>query len=175
MDAVNNGSKRKGQVVLVAGLILVALLAVGVAGVSTIGSMASGNVLTYDLSEPFVNAATANVNINAGDGNLTIDGNVEMGSRLIGGELQYLEKQGEPGVSVTTIDNQTAITLKAGDGVQPRLRLPWQACNGATEWQIHLNPALATDILAHSNGGNVKLDLSVCASPKFLLTPAAEI
>jgi hypothetical protein len=159
MESVNKGSKRKGQVVLVAGLILVVILAVGVAGVSTIGNMASGNVLTYDLSEPFVGAASAKVNIDPGDGNLTIDGQAKIGRQLVGGELQYLEKQGVPTVSVNTSTDQTAITLKAGDGAQPRLRLPWQACYGATEWQIHLNPALPSDILAHSDGGNVKLDL----------------
>jgi hypothetical protein len=29
----------------------------------------------------------------------------------------------------------------------------------ATAWQIHLNPTVVSDIIAHSGGGNVKLDL----------------
>ena len=43
---------------------------------------------------------------------------------------------------------------------QPWFRFPWAACNGATEWQIHLNPTVSSDITAHSDGGNVKLDLA---------------
>jgi DUF4097 and DUF4098 domain-containing protein YvlB len=50
--------------------------------------------------------------------------------------------------------------LKAGDSRQSWSRLPWAACNGATEWLIHLNPTVSSDITAHSDGGNVKLDLT---------------
>ena len=39
-------------------------------------------------------------------------------------------------------------------------RFPWSACNGYTEWQIHLNPTVSLDITAHSDGGNVKLNLA---------------
>lgn len=159
MNTSSKSSKGKGHVVLFAGLILLVLLAVAVAGVSAIGKIASGDVLTYALSEPLVNAETAKVNIDPGDGNLMIDGKADSGRESISGALQYHEKQGKPTVSVNTSDIQTTITLKAGDGNQPWLRLPWQGCNGATDWQVHLNPALASDILAHSDGGNVKLDL----------------
>ncbi len=38
--------------------------------------------------------------------------------------------------------------------------MPWAACNGATDWQIHLNPSVRFDITARSNGGNFKLDLA---------------
>jgi DUF4097 and DUF4098 domain-containing protein YvlB len=38
--------------------------------------------------------------------------------------------------------------------------LPWQTCIGATDWQIHLNPTVSSDITAHSDGGNVRLDLA---------------
>ena len=39
-------------------------------------------------------------------------------------------------------------------------RLPWQACLGANEWQIHINPAVPSDITAHTGGGNVNLNLA---------------
>jgi hypothetical protein len=32
--------------------------------------------------------------------------------------------------------------------------------NGATEWRIQLNSAVSSDIIAHSGGGNVKLNLT---------------
>jgi hypothetical protein len=50
--------------------------------------------------------------------------------------------------------------LRGGHTRRPRFRLPWAACIGAYEWQIHLNPAVCSDIGAHSGGGNVKLDLT---------------
>jgi Cell wall-active antibiotics response LiaF, C-terminal len=118
------------------------------------------NVLTYSLSEPLNGATTAKVEINAGDGNLTFD-------RLAGGEpilasgtLQYLENQGVPACTLNTNDGQATLTLKGGGAGQPWFRFPWAACNGATEWQIHLNPTAPSDITAHSDGGNVKLDLT---------------
>jgi predicted membrane protein len=38
--------------------------------------------------------------------------------------------------------------------------LPWSGCIAATDWQIHLNRDVVTDISAHSGGGNVRLDLA---------------
>jgi DUF4097 and DUF4098 domain-containing protein YvlB len=57
-------------------------------------------------------------------------------------------------------DGQANLTLKSGGKGQTWMRMPWSACNGATDWQIHLNPAVMLDINAHSDGGNVKMNLS---------------
>jgi hypothetical protein len=118
------------------------------------------NVLTHHLSEPLNNATFVKVDIHAGDGNLTID-------RLSGGEqvlasgmLQYFEKQGLPTRSLVSSNGQASLTLRGGRAGQPWFRFPWSACNGATEWQIHLNPTVSSDITAHSDGGNVKLNLA---------------
>ena len=120
----------------------------------------ANKVLTHNLSEPLNGATTAKVEINTGDGNLTID-------RLAGGEqvlatgtLQYLENQGLPTRTLNTSDGQATLTLKGGGAGQSWFRFPWAACNGATEWQIHLNPTVSSEITAHSDGGNVKLDLA---------------
>jgi predicted membrane protein len=43
---------------------------------------------------------------------------------------------------------------------QHSFRLPWVTKNEAIEWQIYLNPAVFSDITAHSGGGNVNLDLT---------------
>jgi hypothetical protein len=62
---------------------------------------------------------------------------------------------------VGTSNGQATLTLRAsGSTKQPWFRFPWEACNGATEWQIHLNPSVPSDITAHSDGGNVKLNLA---------------
>jgi hypothetical protein len=71
-----------------------------------------------------------------------------------------LEKQGLPIHSITAANGTADFTLKAGDKGQTWMRLPWSACNGATEWQVHLNPTVLFDITAHSDGGNVRLNLS---------------
>ena len=118
------------------------------------------NVLTHNLSEPLGDATAAKVDIDNGDGNLVIDGLTSGEQVLASGTLQYLEKQGLPTRTLNTSNGQTALKLKASGGGQPWFRFPWQACNGATEWQIHLNPKVQSDITAHSGGGNVKLNLA---------------
>jgi hypothetical protein len=117
-------------------------------------------VLTHNLSEPLGGATTAKVNIHTEDGNLTIDTLTSGEPVLASGTLQYLENQGLPTRSVNTSNGQATLTLKASGSGQPWFRFPWAACNGATEWQIHLNPTVQSDITAHSGGGNVKLNLT---------------
>jgi len=118
------------------------------------------NVLTHTLSEPFCGETTAKVDIHTGSGNLTIDKLPNGEQLLASGTLQYLEKQGLPTQSMSTSNGQATLTLRASGAGQPWFRFPWAACNGATEWQIHLNPNVQSDITAYSGGGNVKLDLA---------------
>jgi Cell wall-active antibiotics response 4TMS YvqF len=118
------------------------------------------NLLTDKLSEPLAGAKTAKVDVDIADGNLTIDSLSDGEQVLASGTLQYLEKQGLPTRSVNVRNGQATLTLKAKGTGQPWFRLPWATCNGGTEWQIHLNPSVKTDITAHSGGGNVKLNLA---------------
>jgi hypothetical protein len=119
------------------------------------------NVLTDNFSEPLDGVTAAVVDVNVGDGNLTIDRLAAGEQLLASGALQYLENQGLPTRSVNTSNGQATLTLKAsGSTKQPWFRLPWAACNGATEWQIGLNPTVPSDITAHSDGGNVVLNLA---------------
>jgi Cell wall-active antibiotics response LiaF, C-terminal len=141
-------------------VIIIALLLGAVSGCASQGSTSGGNVLTHNLSEPLNGATTAKVDINVGDGNLTIDRLTGGEQLLAGGTLQYLEDQGQPTRTLVSFLDQAALTLKASSAGQPWFRLPWTACNGATEWLIHLNPTVSYDITAHSDGGNVKLNLA---------------
>lgn len=118
------------------------------------------SVLIEKLSEPLNGAETVKFDINVGDGNLTIDPLTNSEPVLASGTLEYLETQGLPTHTLDTRDGQSVLTLKAGRGRQPWFRFPWSACNGATHWRVHLNPTVSSDITAHSNGGNVELDLS---------------
>ena len=117
-------------------------------------------VLTHNLSEPLGGATTATIEIHAGTGNLAIDRLASSEQVLAGGTLEYLENQSCPTPSVITSNGQATFTLRAAGGRRPSFRMPWAACNGETDWRIHLNPAVSSDINAHSGGGNVKLDLA---------------
>jgi cell wall-active antibiotic response 4TMS protein YvqF len=117
-------------------------------------------VLTQNLSEPLGGARTATINIDVGTGNLAIDKLASGEQVLAGGTLEYMENQDCPTPSVTTSNGQATFTLKAAGGRRASFRMPWQACNAETNWLIHLNPAVSSDITAHSGGGNVKLDLA---------------
>ena len=118
------------------------------------------NVLTDKLSEPLAGATTAKVHVDVAEGNLTIDKLSDGEQLLADGTLQYLENQGLPTRSLDVSNGQAILTLKARGAGRPWFRFPWSACNAATDWQIHLNPTVQSDITAHSGGGNVKLNLA---------------
>lgn len=117
-------------------------------------------VLTHNLLEPLGEAMSMKVDIHTGTGNLMVDRLAGSEQALASGTLEYLEKQDPPAWTVDTSNGQATLTLRASGGRQTGFRLPWAACNGATEWQIHLNPTVASDITAHSGGGNIRLDLA---------------
>jgi hypothetical protein len=118
------------------------------------------NVLTDKLSEPLNGATTARVDIHAGDGNLTIDGLYGGEQVLASGTLQYFENRGRPTRTLLSNNGQATFTLRGSGGGRPWFHFPWAACNGGMEWQIQINPNVVSDITAHSDGGNLKLNLS---------------
>jgi hypothetical protein len=122
----------------------------------------SNNLIIDSLSEPLNGATTEKVDISSGTGHLTIDGLTSSEQLLASGILQYFEKQGVPTRTLNTSNGQATLSLRAGAGSVARswFRFPWAACGGAYEWQIHLNPNVQSDIVAHSDGGNVKLNLA---------------
>ena len=120
----------------------------------------SNNLLTDELSAPLNGATAANIEIDTGTGNLTVDDVPEDMQVLASAALQYFEKQGRPTEFIGTEGARATVKLMATAAGRPWFRLPWQACLGGTEWQIHLNPSVSSDITAHTGGGNVKLNLA---------------
>ncbi len=116
-------------------------------------------IFTYRLSEPLEGVKSAVVDINTFDGNLKIDP-ASGGQELVSGDLQYLDPQYPPTRSFNLEGSRASLTIQSSKKPQPWLRLPWATCNGATEWQVHLHPALPIELKAHSGGGNVRLDLT---------------
>lgn len=147
-------------------VIIPVLLLGAVVGSGCRSSLSGDDVLTDHLSEPLSGATAAKFDIDAGDGNLTIDWLRGGEKVLAAGTLQYVEEQGQPARTVVSFNGQATLTLKAGKSRQVRWRLPWAACNGATEWQVQLNPTVSSEITAHSDGGNVKLDLTGVAATR---------
>jgi hypothetical protein len=122
------------------------------------------NVLIDSLLEPLDGTKTAKVDINSGTGNLTIDPLTGDAQVLASGTLQYFEDQGLPTRTLDSSNGQTTLTLRRRETRRTWFHLPWEACIGELEWQIHLNPIVSSDIIAHSDGGNVKLDLAGIAA-----------
>jgi hypothetical protein len=133
----------------------------------TVSVSLNKKVLTYNLSEPLCDATSSKVDINVADGNLSIDGLTGSEQLLASGTLQYVEGR-LPTRSVDMSNGQAILTLKARSTGQAWFHFPWAACNGATEWQIHLNPNVQSDITAYSGGGNVKLNLAGMAVTRLL-------
>lgn len=117
-------------------------------------------VLIRNLSEPIGSATTATIDINTGMGNLAIDRLASGDKVLASGILEYMEGQDPPTPSVNVSNGRADLRLKAEGGGRRSFRMPWSACNAETNWQIHLNPSISSEITAHSGGGNVKLDLT---------------
>lgn len=143
---------------LVARLIIALLLLGALAGCSP--NSTESNVRTHDLSEPLGDVTAAKFDLNTGTGNLTIDRLTGGEPLLAGGSLEYMESQGIPTRSLTTINGQAVLTWAANGAQQTGFHFPWVASNGETEWLIHLNPRVSYDLDAYSDGGNVKLNLA---------------
>jgi hypothetical protein len=120
----------------------------------------SNNLLTENMSAPLNGATAANVEIDTGTGNLIVDELPEVTQVVASATLEYFEKQGRPVESFSSEGGRATLKLTATSAGRPWFRLPWQACLGGTEWQIHLNPNVPSEITAHTGGGNVKLNLT---------------
>ena len=102
---------------------------------------------------------TAEYNIDVGTGNLAVGVVKENRQELVSGIMQYLEKQEQPTQFVNKEDGVTIVRLHGSNTKQAWKRFPWSSCNGATEWIVNLNPNVQSKIKAHSEGGNIRLDL----------------
>lgn len=118
------------------------------------------NLFADEFSEPINGETRALIDIHAGDGNLTVDGLSRGEQVLASGRLEYSEDQGSPNRRLEVKDGEVSLSILGSKDMRPRFRLPWSACNAATNWSIHLNPDLSSDITAQSNGGNLKLDFT---------------
>ena len=116
-------------------------------------------VLTEKFSEPLNGARAATIKVDTRHGNLFVDRLAGDDRLLAAGTLEYVAKRGLPTRLLTSSDHATRLAIEGAGGSRAVLRLPWQACNAATEWNIHLSPNVPLEIDAISGGGHIKLDL----------------
>jgi hypothetical protein len=122
-------------------------------------AVSAGDLLTYRFTEPLNGATSALVDIRADDGNLTIGAQAGDEDLLAGGEIEYLEERGVPVRTVASDGGRATLTL-TGPTALGRKGLPWEVCNGGTRWDVVINPRAVTDLVVHSNGGNLTLALA---------------
>jgi hypothetical protein len=158
MESKNITKKKTSRIILI--ILAIPILLIGICiGLTLLFFKSTGELLTKPLSEPLSDTRTAEFIIDQGDGNLTIDSFINSDHLLATGSLQYFENSGAPVSSMSINQGLSTYTLTASTE-QTWQRLPWAPCNGATEWEIHLNPLVTFDISTHTGGGNVKLDLT---------------
>jgi DUF4097 and DUF4098 domain-containing protein YvlB len=139
--------------------VIVIILLIGAAvGFVFKGPNSGSKVLSADFSAPLNGATSAKIDLSSASGNLTVDRISGNDQELANGTVQYVESQGAPTQTLNTSGGQATFALKSDGKGKGTFHLPWEACNALTEWAIHLNPAVAADITAHSGGGNVKLN-----------------
>ncbi len=160
MNALKTRCTGKVNVFLILLLATLVLVVSVITGFALFTKSVTGNVLNYNLTEPLGLATTAKIEINPGDGNLMVDRVTSGEQVLASGTMQYFERQGLPSQSLNTSNGLATLTLKASSAEQSWSKLPWEACNGATEWQIHLNSTVQSELTTHSDGGNVNLNLA---------------
>ena len=170
MKAKKFGSSGKVSVLLIVLLAIIVLCVVGVVIFAPLGK--TGKVLDYSLSEPLNGATTARIDINPGDGNLTIGSITSSDPVLASGTLQYLEKQGLPTRSLNTSNGNATLSLKANDVEASGFRFPWegllmeQPSGRSSSTQLCNLPSLLTATAEMSSW-----TLPACLSPKFRLRP----
>lgn len=158
----NNGKRQRKMNGWIIGSVIVVVLLLGAMVSTAYGKNArNGKLLIDNLSEPLNGAKAARIEINAGLGHL-IMGRLSGGEDvLVGGTLQYLESQGPPARILKMTNGRALLALSTGAAGRTGFRFPWDACRGgAYEWRILLNPDIPSEIAAHSDGGNVRLDLA---------------
>jgi hypothetical protein len=142
---------RLARSIFVRGIILVLLTSI-LTSCGLLGSATNGATLSYNFSEPIGDARNAKVDINTGSGNLTIDKLISNEQLLASGTLQYFEKLSLPEKYISSNNGLASLALRWNESGAP--------CNGAIEWQIHINPKISSEISLLSGGGNVKLNLA---------------
>jgi hypothetical protein len=142
---------------LVSLAIVVLVIGAGAAVLVTTGGIrGAGNIESSGLSVPLASAKAADVDIDFGMGNLTVDGNGESGQLAVG-TLEFWQNLGAPRQDVDASGDTVQLRLAQ----RPNIGFPWFGETGqGVDWTIHLSPDVPVDLKADLGAGNAELDLS---------------
>ena len=146
--------------ILIAVALIVLFLIGAAVGVVFLLAPSESALAVQEIAEPLNEAHTSSLDLDLAQGNLAIDSLTGGEPLLVGGTLEYYENGGMPVRSFSSMGGQAALALSVGTYPQQRWRLPWEAFNAESDWQLHLNPAVVYEIAAKTGGGNLYLDLS---------------
>jgi len=141
--------------------LIIVLLLVG-AGVAFLlyndGFAPVGNLATTNLNVPLSGANSANVTLELGTGNLTLDSNSDSES-LATGTLKYFQGRSAPQQYVSITGSQEMLTLRQNDTNGFDLSVLFGA-GRSPEWDVHLDPKIPMTFKAILGTGNSTIDLS---------------
>jgi hypothetical protein len=140
-------------------IIVLLLVGGGVAFLLYNGGFAPmGNLATTNLNVPLSGAKSANVTLDLGTGNLTLDSSADSES-LATGTLEYFQGRSTPQTSVSTVGDQEILTLRQNDANGFDLGVLFGA-GRSPNWDVHLDPKVPMTFKATLGTGNSTIDLS---------------
>ena len=142
---------------LISVLIVLAVLVGGAAFIySTTGFNWSNEVLTKEISVPLGGARSAEVTIESGVGQFTLDG--DESTLLASGVFRYPERWSEPQQSVSSSGGIINLNLKQS-GDENGGTFIWNGPSEGAGWDVHLNSQVPTRLTVDSGVGETTLDL----------------
>jgi hypothetical protein len=136
-------------------LLVLVVIAAGAAFLYSAGGLVGGSREQLTLNVPLNGATAANVQIDMGLGDLTVDSG-EGGNALATGTLNYYSRSGAPSQSVNTSSNTLNLNLKQSNKGGPFF---FGDSNGSLDWNIHLNPQTPTRLDVNTGTGHTTLEL----------------
>jgi hypothetical protein len=142
---------------LISVLIVLAVLVGGAAFIySTTGFNWSNEVLTREISVPLGGARSAEVTIESGVGQFTLDG--DESTLLASGVFRYPERWSEPQQNVSSSGDTIKLNLKQS-GEENGGTFIWNGPSQGAGWDVHLNDRVPTRLTVDSGVGETTLDL----------------
>lgn len=136
-------------------LLVIIVIGAGAAFLYAAGGLIGGSREQFSLNVPLNSAKAANVQIDIGAGDLTVDSG-EGGNVLATGTLGYYSRSGQPSQSVNTSGDTLELDLNQSSRGGP---IFFGDSNGSLNWNIHLNPQTSTRLIVKTGAGHTSLEL----------------
>jgi hypothetical protein len=122
------------------------------------GFQPMGELATTSLNVPLSGAKSADITLDVGTGNLTLDSSANSES-LATGTLEYYQGRNTPQQSVSTVGGQEMLSLSQNDSNGFDLGFLFGG-GRSPQWNVHLDPKVPMTFKANLGTGNSAIDLS---------------